>query len=180
MPSTNQSGRKTSNRDFDSDAKKMLATKNDLTIAALIRGIRDPDRVDEYVRAEVELADEEGRDPRKDIIGALNRKKTALTPDEDGEDTVEPAPEPDDTDGTDDDRGDDVDDADPDDAGSDDTTDDSYPDVPRFESEDALREAIDDHDHKDTFTVAKPAGKLAGCFECESHIGLVPRDGAAE
>jgi hypothetical protein len=61
----------------------MLATKNDLTIAALLRGIRTPDRAREYVQAEIELADEEDRDPRKDVVGACNRKISELTPDED-------------------------------------------------------------------------------------------------
>ena len=76
MPSTNQTG--TSDRDFDSDAKKYLATKNELTIAAMIRGMRKVDRVTDWVNAEIELAQEEDRDPRKDVIGALNRKKSAL------------------------------------------------------------------------------------------------------
>ena len=82
MPSKHQTGAKSG--DYDSEPKKMLATKNDLTIAALIRGIRDPERAQAYIEAEVELADEEDRDARTDVIGALNRKKAALTPDEGG------------------------------------------------------------------------------------------------
>lgn len=56
MPSKHQTG--AGSADYDSDEKKMLATKNDLTIAALIRGIRKPERARNYVQAEVELADE--------------------------------------------------------------------------------------------------------------------------
>lgn len=82
MPSTNQVA-KTDTRDFESYYKRLLAEKNDLTIAALIRGIRTPERAQEYIEAEVGLADDEDRDPRKDVIGALNRRKAILTPDED-------------------------------------------------------------------------------------------------
>mgnify|MGYP006270766987 CR=1 FL=1 len=81
MPSRHQTGK--GSGDYDSEPKKMLATKNDLTIAALIRGIRDVDRARAYVQAEVELADEEDREPRKDVIGACNRKITELQDDAD-------------------------------------------------------------------------------------------------
>lgn len=62
-------------RDFETDAKRFLALKSDTTIAALIRGIDDPGRADRWIRAEVELADEDDRDPRKEVIGLLNRVK---------------------------------------------------------------------------------------------------------
>lgn len=75
MPSTNQSGNA---GDYSSEEKKMLATKNDPTIAALIRGIRDPERAKAYIEAELELADEEDRKPRQGFVGACNRRKTAL------------------------------------------------------------------------------------------------------
>ena len=155
----------------------MLATKNDLTIAALIRGIRKPERAQAFIDAEVDLAAEEDRDVRKGIIGACNRKKTALedahgdandvdvdagdTPDED-EEADTPSDGPHDGDDSDDTEGD--------------TDDDPYADVERFDTVDALEDHADDHEHGDVFTTAKPEGTLAGCFECESHIGLVPRD----
>jgi len=163
--------------DYDSEPKKVLATKNDLTIAAVIRGIRKPERAQAYIEAEVELADEEDRDPRKKIIGACHRKKTAL---EDGDadandvdvDTSE-APDEDDGDDTASHDRQDADDSDDTDGKQDD---DPYPDVPRFEDDDALAAAIDDHEHGDVFTTAKPEGILAGCFECESHIAFVPKE----
>ena len=61
----------------------MLATKNDATIRALVRGIEDEDRARSYIEAELQLADDEGRTPRKPLIGLLNSKKTSLRPDED-------------------------------------------------------------------------------------------------
>jgi hypothetical protein len=87
MPSTNQQG--SESIDHASEAKRMLAEKNDLTIAALIRGIDDADRAQAFIDAEVELADAEDRDVRTDVIGACNRKKAALTPDDDGEDDTD-------------------------------------------------------------------------------------------
>jgi hypothetical protein len=65
-------------KDYPDAPTKMLATKNDRTIAALIRGIRDPDRAHAYIKAEVALADEEDRDVRKSVVGACNRKQKAL------------------------------------------------------------------------------------------------------
>jgi len=95
MPSTNQSGKTTgdydsivseSDRDDDhfADAVKMVTTKNDATIKALIAGIRDPDRARAYIQAEVAAADYEDRDLRRRLIGMCNRKIDDLTPDEDG------------------------------------------------------------------------------------------------
>lgn len=65
-------------RTFESTEKKWLATKNDYTIAALIRGIRDPDRARKFIEAELELADEDGREPRRDLIGMCNAKAAAI------------------------------------------------------------------------------------------------------
>lgn len=179
MPSEYQTGAKSAG-EYDSEPKKMLATKNDLTIAALIRGIRKPERAQAYIDAEIELADEEDRDPRKKIIGACNRKKTALEDDSADASDVDvdtsEAPGQDEDDdtaahgGQDDD---DSDEADVDDA--DDGDGDPYPDVDRFEDEDALQAAIEDHEHGDVFKNAKPDGTLAGCFKCEAHIGFVPK-----
>ena len=91
MPSKYQSGR--GSKTYDSEAKRMLATKNDATLRGLIRGIRDPDRARRYVQAEIELADEEDREPRKKLIGMCNRKVSELKPDdpddEDADDTVD-------------------------------------------------------------------------------------------
>lgn len=179
MPSRHQSGNPGGTR-YETAAKKMLATKNDLTIAALIRGIRKVDRAQAYIEAEVELADEEDRDVRTGIVGACNRKKTAL----EDEDTVDTPVDVDTGTGTDDDEDADTPAHDPeDDDDSDDvqqdTDDDPYADVEHFDTVDALEDHADDHEHGDVFTTAKPDGTLAGCFECESHIGFVPteRDG---
>lgn len=89
MPSTHQSGAGT--KSYPNEPKKMLATKNDATVKALVRGIRRPERARAYIRAELELADEEGRDPRKALVGMLNGKIRELeadaSGDADGEDT---------------------------------------------------------------------------------------------
>jgi len=105
MPSKHQTGK--GSKEYDSEAKKMLATKNDLTIAALIRGIRKPERAQDYIDAEVELSEEEGREVRKGVIGALNRKKTSLeggdTPPKPVEENATEAPDEDEDDDTGDD-----------------------------------------------------------------------------
>jgi len=135
VPSKHQTG--ATSDDYDSDEKRMLATKNDLTIAALIRGIRKPERAQAYIDAEVELADEEDRDVRKGIIGACNRKKTAL---EDGDADANDV-EVDATDTPDEDEDADTpshgpqDEADSDDADVD-TDDDPYADVEHFDTVD--------------------------------------------
>lgn len=174
MPSKYQTGAGTS--DYDSEPKKMLATKNDLTIAALIRGIRDPERAKAYIEAEVALADEEDRDTRKEIIGACNRKQSALG----GRGTADTPVESETSDHTDDDEEDDVTaknrQSDEDSGEADPEDDDPYPDVPRYDSVDDLQDAVEAHEHGDAFTTAKEAGTLAGCFKCEAHIGFVPRD----
>lgn len=96
MPSTHQTGASASDDwkevpdDADSDfaeATKMLATKNDPTIRALVRGIRRPDRARAYIKAEIALADHEDRDPRKKLIGMLNSKVSELSESEGGDDS---------------------------------------------------------------------------------------------
>ena len=177
MPSKHQSGAGTSSGDYDSDEKKMLATKNDLTIAALIRGIRKPERAQAYIDAEVELADEEDRDVRKGIVGACNRKKTALEDAQADANDVEvdtpQTPDEDEAAGTPSHGPEDDDDSDEADV---DTDDDPYADVEHFDTVDALEDHAADHEHGDVFTTAKPEGTLAGCFKCESHIGFVPTE----
>lgn len=84
MPSKYQTGKGTD--DYDSEPKRMLATKNDATIKALVRGIRRVERARDYIRAELELADEEDREPRKPLIGMLNGKMRDLEADADGGD----------------------------------------------------------------------------------------------
>lgn len=76
MPSQYQTAPKS--KDYDSEAKKMVATKNDRTVKALIRGIVDVDRAREYIQAEVEIADEEDRKVRKKLIAALNNRIDAI------------------------------------------------------------------------------------------------------
>jgi hypothetical protein len=70
MPSKHSPASQT--KAYDSDAAKMLNTKNDKTISALIKGMTDIDRVDHWIQTEAQ-----GK-CRKDIIGALNRKKMEL------------------------------------------------------------------------------------------------------
>lgn len=97
MPSTHQSGTggiewedvadaADRNDDTFRDAVKMLATKNDPTIKALVRGIRKPERARAYIEAELLLADDRDRDPRKKLIGMLNSKVSELAESEDGGD----------------------------------------------------------------------------------------------
>lgn len=95
MPSTHQSGKgggdyerivREADRDDDdfADAVKMLTTKNDATLKALVRGIRRVDRARAYIEAEVAVAEDEDRDVRKPLIGMLNAKKYELS-DDDGD-----------------------------------------------------------------------------------------------
>lgn len=63
----------------------MLATKNDATIRALVKGIRRRERALQYIESEIELADEEDREPRKKLIGMLNAKVSELAEVEDEE-----------------------------------------------------------------------------------------------
>jgi len=58
--------------EYESDAAKMLETKNDMTINALIKGMTDIERVDHWIRIEAE------GQCRKEIIGKLNRRKMEL------------------------------------------------------------------------------------------------------
>ena len=78
MPSEHQSGRRT---DYPSEEYRFLATKNDATLKAIVRGIRKAERARAYVQAEVALAKSEGRKPRKELIGMLNQKIDALQTD---------------------------------------------------------------------------------------------------
>jgi len=94
MPSKHQSGAG-SRTDFPNEPYKMLATKNDATIKALVRGIRRKERARAYIQAELDLADDEGRDPRKPLIGLLNSKTNELEADASGDADAE------DTDGDD-------------------------------------------------------------------------------
>ena len=57
---------------YESDAKKMLETKNDMTINSLIKGMTNMERIDHWIRTEAE------GQCRKKIIGKLNRRKMEL------------------------------------------------------------------------------------------------------
>jgi len=81
MPSVHQTGKGTG--DYPDEPTKMLATKNDATIKALVRGVRRVDRARSYIEAEVSLAEREDRDPRKPLIAMLNAKVSELSDDED-------------------------------------------------------------------------------------------------
>lgn len=61
----------------------MVATKTDATLAAIIRGIHDVDRARRYVEAEIDVADREGRDPRREVIANLNQRIAAIQSDAD-------------------------------------------------------------------------------------------------
>lgn len=69
-PSTNQSGNA---GDWESEAHKMVATKSAGTLAGIVAGIEGAQRATEFIEAELEIAEQEGREPRRDLVGALNR-----------------------------------------------------------------------------------------------------------
>jgi hypothetical protein len=70
MPSKHSPSSKA--KTYDSDAAKMLKTKNERTINSLIKGMSDIDRVNHWIRTEAN-----GK-CRKEIIGKLNRQKMEL------------------------------------------------------------------------------------------------------
>jgi len=59
MPSKHSPASKTDA--FDSDAKKMLETKNDMTINSLIKGMTNMERIDHWIRTEAEGQCRKGR-----------------------------------------------------------------------------------------------------------------------
>jgi hypothetical protein len=59
-------------KEFETDAAKMLATKNDKTLNSLIKGMRDIDRINRWIATEV------NGQARKEIIGKLNRIKKEI------------------------------------------------------------------------------------------------------
>ena len=69
MPSQNQSN--TTGSEYSTEEEKMLA-KSDGEIAGLIRGMRDPERVQRFI-----IAEAEGR-ARTNVVAALNKKKREL------------------------------------------------------------------------------------------------------
>lgn len=68
MPSE---GQPSGSGEWASEYDKMLH-KSDAAVAALIHGLRRPEEVQRYLEAEV------NGQGRKDVIGALNRKKEEL------------------------------------------------------------------------------------------------------
>jgi hypothetical protein len=68
MPSKHQHG---SGNSYNSEAEKMLS-RNRMLILAIIRGMRDLERVQEWIETEVK------GQSRKKIIGQLNQKKAEL------------------------------------------------------------------------------------------------------
>jgi len=70
MPSKHSPASKSTK--YESDAAKMLETKNDMTINALIKGMTDMERIDHWIKTEAD------GQCRKEIIGKLNRKKMEL------------------------------------------------------------------------------------------------------
>jgi len=88
MPSKEQSTARTAT--YDSEPEKVLATKNDATIRAVVRGMRRVERARDYVQAEIRLANRENREPRKKLIGLLNARIAELEdPDRDDDFAVE-------------------------------------------------------------------------------------------
>lgn len=66
-PSANQRG--APGEEYETDPEKVLATKNDLTIAAVIRGIADPERARSYAVAEA------AREPPRQWVVALANQR---------------------------------------------------------------------------------------------------------
>jgi hypothetical protein len=58
--------------DYESEAEKHLQEKDDRTLAAMIRGMQDVERVQEWIETEAE------REARQEVIGKLNRRKMEL------------------------------------------------------------------------------------------------------
>lgn len=59
-------------RTYQSEPERFLTFSNRLTVEALVRGMRDVERVEEWLQYEVR------NQSRKDVIGLLNRKKMEL------------------------------------------------------------------------------------------------------
>ena len=59
-------------KEFETDAEKMLSTKNDKTLNSLIKGMKDIDRINRWIAIEV------NGQARKEIIGKLNRTKKEI------------------------------------------------------------------------------------------------------
>ncbi|UXF50017.1 hypothetical protein 7841G3A7_31 [Haloquadratum phage sp.] len=59
-------------KEFETDAAKMLSTKNDKTLNSLIKGMKDSDRINRWIATEV------NGQARKEIIGKLNRTKKEI------------------------------------------------------------------------------------------------------
>jgi len=70
MPSRHSPASQSS--EYDTDAAKILETKNDMTINSIIKGMTDVERIDHWIRTEAE------GQCRKEIIGKLNRRKMEL------------------------------------------------------------------------------------------------------
>ena len=70
MPSKHSPASKS--QEYNTDAAKMLSTKNNETINSLIKGMTEIERVNRWVQTEAE------GQCRKEIIGKLNRKKMEL------------------------------------------------------------------------------------------------------
>jgi predicted DNA-binding protein YlxM (UPF0122 family) len=68
----------TSKSEYPTEAAYVLAEKNDATVRAVIKGIRKPERVTEYIEAELWLADHEDRQVRKQLISLLNEKRSDI------------------------------------------------------------------------------------------------------
>ena len=84
MPSRNQPGSATDS--YQGEPYKILSTKSEATIKAVVNGIDDVDRARAYIEAEVDLANRNDRDVRKRLIAMLNAKVSELK-DSDGGDT---------------------------------------------------------------------------------------------
>lgn len=70
MPSQHQHGASTDT--YDSEAQKMMATKDASTLEALARGL-DEEAIHEYIEAAVAL-----ENPPKEAIGIMNRRLSEL------------------------------------------------------------------------------------------------------
>lgn len=71
MPSTNQTGADVD--DYPSHVHREVAEKSEGVLAGIVSGIGNRHRAREYIEAELDVAEDEGREPRQDLIIALNK-----------------------------------------------------------------------------------------------------------
>lgn len=76
MPSENQFG--TDERPWPDLETKLVATKDQTTLWAIIKGLDDREEILRYAEAEIALADDQDRDVRKWVVALANRRISIL------------------------------------------------------------------------------------------------------